>query len=269
MDSKDKVKKFYDNDVVREWERMDRHPLEFGVTMRYIEKYYPKSGKVLDIGGGPGRYSIMLAKKGYDVTLVDISPKNVEFAADKAKDENVLIRAICADALDLGRHITGKFDIVQCMGPLYHLLDEKDRKNCVRQCLAHLEPGGIFVASFISSYAFLTDVIIHYPETIKQYKSLFLKCDESSCNVESEDNPGFTDAYFTYPLDIEHFFDGLGLRKLVIAGVEGLANLNEQAIRQLPDDIVQDWIDLSYAMSQDKLIWGANQHFLYIGRKDG
>ncbi len=269
MTSKDKIKKFYDNDVVREWERMDRHPLEFGVTMRYMDKYYPKTGKVLDVGGGPGRYSMMLAKKGYDVTLVDISPKNVEFAADKAKKEGVHIRAICADALDLGNHVFEKFDIVQCMGPLYHLLSEQDRINCVRQCLEHLKPGGLFVASFISSYALLADVIARYPEMIKRYKSHLLKCDESACNIENEDNPGFTDAYFTYPLDIEPFFDGFSLQKLVMAGTEGLANLNEQTIRDLPKDIVDDWIDISYAMSQDKLIWGANQHFLYIGRKDG
>ena len=269
MDSKDKIKKFYDSEVIREWERMDRHPLEFGVTMRYMDKCYPKSGEVLDVGGGPGRYSIMLAKKGYDVTLVDISPKNVEFAADKAKDESVHIRAICADALDLGRHVTEKFDIVQCMGPLYHLLSEEDRINCVRQCLDRLKPGGVFVASFISSYAVLADVIAKYPQEVPQFKRYFSDMSKDMTNVESEENPGFTDAYFTYPLNIGPFFQKFGLNEIVIAGVEGPAGLNEPVIREMSDEIVAEWVDISYRLSQDRLTWGTNQHFIYIGRKDG
>jgi hypothetical protein len=38
--------------------------------MHFLEKYLPKKGLVLDAGGGPGRYTIELAKKGYDVVLL-------------------------------------------------------------------------------------------------------------------------------------------------------------------------------------------------------
>jgi SAM-dependent methyltransferase len=248
---------------------MDRHPLEFGVTLRYMEKYYPKGGKVLDVGGGPGRYAILLAKKGFDVTLFDISLKNVEFAEKKAEEEDVRIQTICADALELDKNVEGKFDVVQCMGPLYHLLREEDRISCVRQCLALLKPGGVFLASFISSYAVLADVIAKYPQTVAQFKKYFLNLGEDMTNVESGENPGFTDAYFTYPLNIGPFFAKFGLSEIAIAGVEGPAGLSEPAIRQLPDKTVDEWVDIAYNLSQDKLTWGTNQHFLYIGRKDG
>jgi len=269
MDSVSKIKNFYDSEVLSEWERMDRHPLEFGVTLRYMEKYYPKGASVLDVGGGPGRYAIHLAKKGHDVTLLELSPNNVEFAKQKAQEDKVRMQTICADALELDRHIDKQFDVVQCMGPLYHLLREEDRINCVRQCLAHLKPDGIFVASFISSYAFLADVIAKYPHVIKQYKKYFAKLDEDFQNIESIENPGFTDAFFIYPQNIKPFLAQFNLKPLAIAGMEGLPGLSEPTIRKLASDIVDEWIDIAYNLSQDKLTWGASQHFLYIGRKNG
>ena len=269
MDSKDKIKNFYDNEVIREWERMERHPLEFGVTLRYMEEHYPKSAKVLDVGGGPGRYAMLLAKKGFDVTLVDISPKNVEFAAKKAEEENVCLRTICADALELAKYVGEQFDVVQCMGPLYHLLREDDRISCVRQCLGRLKPGGLLAASFISTYAVLADVVAKYPEEVTQFKQYFTGMDGDKANIESDENPGFTDAYFTSPMNIGPFFESFGLQEIVIAGLEGPAGLSEPVIRELPQDIVSEWVDIAYSLSQDKLTWGTNQHFLYIGEKDG
>lgn len=40
------------------------HQIEFNVTMHLLKKYLPKEGLVLDAGGGPGRYTIELAKQG-------------------------------------------------------------------------------------------------------------------------------------------------------------------------------------------------------------
>jgi S-adenosylmethionine-dependent methyltransferase len=66
------VKDFYNSNAVVEWERLDL-PLcrvEFVSTLRLITKYFPKQGRVCDVGGGPGRYSIELIRRGYAVTLI-------------------------------------------------------------------------------------------------------------------------------------------------------------------------------------------------------
>ena len=60
-----------------EWNRlvMDAyHSLEFLVTMHYLRKHLPETGKVLDAEGGPGRYAIELCRAGYAVILLDIDP---------------------------------------------------------------------------------------------------------------------------------------------------------------------------------------------------
>ena len=43
------------------------------ITWKYIEDYLPEKGVILDAGGGTGKWSIQLAKKGYTVHLVDLS----------------------------------------------------------------------------------------------------------------------------------------------------------------------------------------------------
>lgn len=61
-----------------EWKRLVRNPyhrLEFDTTMHFLKKYLPNNGLLLDAGGGPGRYTIELAKLGYDIILFDLSPR--------------------------------------------------------------------------------------------------------------------------------------------------------------------------------------------------
>ncbi|HEX8243344.1 MAG TPA: class I SAM-dependent methyltransferase, partial [Longimicrobium sp.] len=70
------VQAFYDANVEREWERLDL-PLcrvEMASTLRLIERWFPAGAEVLDAGSGPGRYALELARRGFRVTLADLSP---------------------------------------------------------------------------------------------------------------------------------------------------------------------------------------------------
>ena len=52
--------------------------LEYFITMNYVDKYIKSGDKILEIGTGTGRYSIALAKNGYDVTAVELVESNLE-----------------------------------------------------------------------------------------------------------------------------------------------------------------------------------------------
>jgi 2-polyprenyl-3-methyl-5-hydroxy-6-metoxy-1,4-benzoquinol methylase len=78
---------FYDQNAQYEWDRLQRHRTEFAVTLRVLKDYLPPApAKIADIGGGPGRYSIALAQRGYQVTLIDLSKGCLEFAKQKAHE---------------------------------------------------------------------------------------------------------------------------------------------------------------------------------------
>lgn len=77
--------------------------------------------------GGPGRYTIELAKQGYDVVLLDIALANLELAKrqiKKAKLQNRVKEVAEGSIVDLSRFADNTFDAVICLGgPLSHVID--------------------------------------------------------------------------------------------------------------------------------------------------
>ena len=125
----DVVKEYYDKHAEREWNRLVQdpyHKLEFIVTMYFLDKYLPKKGLILDAGGGPGRYTIELAKKGYDVVLFDLSTKCLREAEKRIRNARVKNRVksvVQGSIADMSQFPNETFDAVTCFGALSHLVE--------------------------------------------------------------------------------------------------------------------------------------------------
>lgn len=107
------VEKYYDENAQDEWDRLGiRHRAEFENTMRAIAEFLPPApARLIDIGGGPGRYAIALAEKSYRVTLVDLSNGNLKLAKQKAAEAKVELEAyVHANALDLSAFPEASFE---------------------------------------------------------------------------------------------------------------------------------------------------------------
>jgi ubiquinone/menaquinone biosynthesis C-methylase UbiE len=97
-----------------------------------LSKYLKPNSRILDIGGGPGRYSIWLANQGHRVVLSDLSPNLLSIAQTKIDEAGVRINVeeiIEADACDLSHWEDDSFDAVLSLGPFYHLPDPSDPKS--------------------------------------------------------------------------------------------------------------------------------------------
>lgn len=82
---------FYDD--IDEDSRLDRSrqgQLEYLTTMNYIHRYAKAGVKILEIGAGTGRYSIALAKEGYNVTAVELVESNLEVLKTTASALKIL-----------------------------------------------------------------------------------------------------------------------------------------------------------------------------------
>ena len=264
---KSRVESYYDQIAQDEWDRMDRHPMEFRTTLRAIREFILPNSTILDIGGGPGRYTIELAKDGHQVTLLDLSAGNVSLARLKADEAGVQVAGfVHGNALDLSVFDDGAFDVVLLMGPMYHLTDPLDRDRCLREALRVLAPGGRLFASFITRYAVYMGILDRNPSEIGQYKDAYVRLMATGVHIPTEQNPGFTDAYFSHPTEIEPLMLGYGLTTLRLAVAEGLTSAAELAVNKLTPDLFDAWVDVSYRLGTDPTIWGCGEHMLYVGQ---
>jgi 2-polyprenyl-3-methyl-5-hydroxy-6-metoxy-1,4-benzoquinol methylase len=73
----DTVRAYYAGFGEREWTRLENPEdgaVEYTLTCHTLAMYLPPRARVLDIGGGPGRYAIWLAERGHRVVLAVCPP---------------------------------------------------------------------------------------------------------------------------------------------------------------------------------------------------
>ncbi|HWT74140.1 MAG TPA: class I SAM-dependent methyltransferase [Mobilitalea sp.] len=250
-----------------EWSRLDRHKIEFEITKRYMDTYIPDAPlDILDIGGGPGRYSLYLAEKGHRVTLLDLSQHHIDIAKEKSCELGIpLVDYVKGDALELEAFPSEKYDVILLMGPLYHLTKEEDRRKAIEGAMRLLKKGGILITSFISRYAPMLDTFsyLEFDENEEEVKGLLHYLEDGY----NEDGNGFTTAYFIGIEEAQSIMADYDLKQLVFAGVENILSCKEREIYALSKKDYDKCIELGYALSQDKNILGCSLHFLYIGQK--
>ena len=261
------IEEYYDRTVEIEWSRMDRHPFEFAVSKRHIESILGDSQRIADIGGGPGRYSVYFAEKGHRVTLVDLSENNIKFAESMARQKGInLEKALKGNALDLATLNDNSFDVVLCMGPIYHLISQDDRNKAIGECLRILKPNGYLVVSFITTYAQTLTVISRTPTKLREYQAMLHESIRTGI-VRSDSPIPFTQAYLVNPEDIESLMSNYKLRTQLIAGAEGIGCPWEDQIAKLDSATIESVIEFGYKYSLNKSLLVMNKHVLYIGQK--
>lgn len=103
----------------------------------------------LDLGCGEGRHTILLARRGYDVTAVDLEPLALRKAKAYVRKSGLDARFEVADALRL-RHADGAFDLVLDYGCFHHVVT-RDWARYRRGIARVLKPGGHLLLSVFST----------------------------------------------------------------------------------------------------------------------
>jgi SAM-dependent methyltransferase len=100
--------------------------------------------RVLDLGCGPGRHSIPLAKQGAQVTGVDRSPFLLEKARSRAELEKLNIEWVQADMRSFVR--PGGFELVLNLFTSFgYFGDVEEDLTVLRNVFHSLAPGGFFI----------------------------------------------------------------------------------------------------------------------------
>ena len=110
------------------------------LRLEWINAKVPLAGKrVIDIGCGGGILAESMARKGADVTGIDLSEKALKVADLHSLESGVNVRYKLIAAEAMAAEEAGQYDVVTCMEMLEHV---PDPAAIVQACAALVKPGG-------------------------------------------------------------------------------------------------------------------------------
>ncbi|GAB2027202.1 class I SAM-dependent DNA methyltransferase [Lactovum odontotermitis] len=120
--------------------------------LAFTERHLPKTAhSIFELACGSGALSVRLAKRGYDVTALDISEDMLKLATAKAQKAGVEIAWMQGDMRYLPPF--GKFDAVTCYSDsLCYLADLDELKQTFDGVYELLGDGGTFIFDVHSTY---------------------------------------------------------------------------------------------------------------------
>jgi 2-polyprenyl-6-hydroxyphenyl methylase/3-demethylubiquinone-9 3-methyltransferase len=110
------------------------------LRLEWINAQVPLAGKkVLDVGCGGGILAESMARKGADVTGIDLSEKALKVADLHSLESGIAMRYEMIAAEDMAAREPATFDVVTCMEMLEHV---PDPGAIVKACATLVKPGG-------------------------------------------------------------------------------------------------------------------------------
>jgi SAM-dependent methyltransferase len=245
--------------------------LEFERTQEIVLRRLPPAPAVVaDIGGGPGRYALWLARLGYRVVHRDVVPLHVEqLAAAAVADEDAgpAIDSAVGDArsLDLA---DASVDAVLLLGPLYHLTRRADRIQALREAGRVVRPGGSVFGAAISRWAARYDGVLR----LRLYEQMPAVLEAigplERTGVLPPLGPGQFTAYTHRPGQLRDEFGMAGLVSTDVVSVEcGAFLLPDLQERMADPEARQVIMDSARALERVPELMGLGSHLLATGQR--
>lgn len=241
--------------------------IEFVITTSILDEYVKSQDRILEVGAGTGVYSFYYADKGNEVVATDLTPSNVEVINEKlaAKDKKVNIKAEVVDATDLSRYESESFDVVTCLGPIYHITEEAPRNKCIEESLRVLKKGGILAIAYINKHYILHNVMLK--DTKYLNKDFIDKILETGVIREGEKECFWTDAFFTTPTDMELLLKNYDVDIVDHVGTDGMTSFFRGDVDGMNDEEYSNWLYYALCSCRDRDILGMSNHGLLVVRK--
>ena len=273
MTDRSKVRNYYAQ--FDEWHRLETPAgrLEFELSLRHLENYLPPGCRVLDLGGGPGRYTIELARRGYQVFLAELSPELLEIAAERIKLAELSDRILGmkeVNAVDLSQFDDESFEAIVAFGPYYHLTLESERRLAASEAFRVLTFGGLLFASFIPWMSGISDLIRRAAQGRGEVSAQsFADAFTTGC-FENQASVGFQEGYYAKSEDLNEVFESVGFAAVDLLAVQGIAEGKEAEfyrIKELDHQLYETILKCIIETSRMPSVIQRGGHCIYTGRK--
>lgn len=239
----------YYSRIAKEYDSMYETPkwrLYHRLIQSFLSEHLKVPCRVLDLGGGTGRWSLFLQERGFDVILVDPSEEMLKIAEKKGVKKFLKARA---EDLPFSSH---SFDTVLAMGDVLSYVENKVK--AFSEIARVLKPGGLLIATVDNFYTFLQHMI---EEDAWEKVPRFLKTQ----TIEVGNTLFSFNSYAFRPEDIESIegFDTIEVRGI------GVFDYSEDQVRKKEDLI----FELEKEFSRDRaILWRAEHVFFVLKKKE-
>lgn len=210
---------------------------EFERVKTLIERHLFKDRlKIIDVGGGTGKYSEWLAKKGHQVHMVEPVAKHIQIAQDRSKrlKNKFSVHQGASRKLEFPNNYA---DLVILHGPLYHLQNKHDRKITIQEAKRVLKRNGIILAFAIN---YTASTLVGLLNGLIHKRAFFEMCGmelKTGIHNPPEDFPWLlAEAYYHNPEQFKTEFIDQGLTYLNTYAIEGMAWLDKDFFANLADE---------------------------------
>ena len=257
-------------DAFAEEDRLASGPsqLEFERTREILARVLPPPpAAIVDVGGAAGAYALWLAAQGYEVHLVDASPRLVDAARRRSAAHSRPIASLTvADARALPQ-ADGSAAAVLVLGPLYHLPEAADRLAALREARRIVAPGGVVAVAAISRYASALAGIVQKLSLDPRFVEMRNRA--LATGVHRNDSGRidyFTTAYFHRPEDLRAEIEATGFENVQVLGVEGPGEWVANFEARWADEALRaDLLDVARRLEAEPSIIGMSAHLLGLG----
>jgi ubiquinone/menaquinone biosynthesis C-methylase UbiE len=224
-----------------------------------IEEHLPKdkNARILDAGGGTGRTTLPLAKKGYRVTLCDVSSGMLDVAREKLSKEGLLDRVEIKEA-DIAHlpFADEVFDFVICLaGPL----SLADSLTAARELARVMKKGGKLIVDAFGRYQAAMRELGKNPEAASKLVKFELNY--------AYDIHGDWGRVFS-PEELKGLFEKNGIRVIAIYGrfTELLPKELREA-REWDKELFSKVFEIMLSLAKEPSLIGMAEDLILIGEK--
>jgi 2-polyprenyl-3-methyl-5-hydroxy-6-metoxy-1,4-benzoquinol methylase len=250
----DKILDYYKNyDEDGRLFRDKAHLPEYLTTIRYFDRLFTPTSQILDACAGTGRYSFYLANQGHNVTACDLSQHHINIIKSKPEAERLVDITVC-NVLDLSRFNDNSYDVVLCMGAMYHLPSDKEKLQAIQECTRVCKVGGLVVLSYLNYYSIVAAEVSKGLGDLDDVLAAFE--DNSDCLWKA-----------TTPAKMEQYVQDAGLDMVHNIGTDGISFVLAEKVNAATDEAFDKWMDYIYKHCEEESIVGYSMHGLLFGRK--
>lgn len=232
--------------------------LEFHYTKKHLHNYIKPSDKILEIGCGGGYYGLYFADKCCSYHGIDLVPINIDvFNAIINESRHKNLSCEVGDATNLENVQSESYDVVLCLGPLYHL-PPKERELATLECARVCKKGGIVAFAYINKigvYVGGTIIDSNYPNENANRCVLDNGTDDIRPNL----------FFFTTPEEMNMLVEKHNLHKIKNLGTDFFVTHN--VVNAMTDEKFEIMRPLYDEMTSHESCTGMSNHALLICKK--